>query len=373
MKKIVLLMFTLATLSTSLFAGFGTSGNEKVKKLKGTDGKKYEFLIGTASEEGSYYSAGQKLAKLLGKTKKGKQAARAETTDGCGQNLELLDEGIVNIIFCQGDMAALRKAQDKNYFSNKLTMRIDRPEHVQLIMRKGMNEDDLQESGAKVLTGLINSGGNGSWDNIVKLEQSYGKATVINGDIDDSALQDLEDGTIDAIVRTSYLNPKTDQLAKDIANNKKLYFADFDDKDLNDSIDLGNGSRPIYEFENREVAKGFFNDVEADVLRTNVYIIINKDLMTKKQRNKVIRIIKNKKLFWDTGSNSSSQRASKEDVNMQTSNSGSVENNNYTSEVASFVAGAVVGNMLSSDKKKSYKTKAQKNKIKKKVKKSKRK
>lgn len=295
MKKITLLMLT-AFMSALFAGGFGTSSNEEVKKLKAPDGKEYEVIIGTALEEGSYYQGGKTLAYLIGKDKKRKDIAYVATTDGCGQNLNLLKDGVINVAFCQGDMVAARKASDKNYLLERTAIKLDRKENVQLVMRKGMDEDDLQKKGAKVLVGLPNSGGAGSWDNIIQLEPDYGLADVEYGDIDDTALMNLEDGTIDAIIRTSHLNPKTDDFAKQVSKNKKIYFADFDDKDLNDSIDLGNGERPIYAFDKTEISKGFFNDIEAYTLTTNVYLIINKNQMSKKTRNKIIRAAK-KKLF----------------------------------------------------------------------------
>jgi hypothetical protein len=163
-------------------------------------------------------------------------------------------------------------------------------------MRKGMDEDDVQSDKAKVLVGLANSGGAGSWDNITRLEPGYKKAKVLYGDIDESALQDLEDGSIDAIVRTSWIDPFHDSLAQDVAKNKKIYFADFDDADLNDKIDLGRGPKPIYNFAD-VVVDGHGWDTEAEVLETNVYILIDKANMSKKDKNNLIRVIKNRKVF----------------------------------------------------------------------------
>lgn len=290
--KILTKLALVAALATSgLAAGFGSNSNQTVKKLTGTDGKQYEYLIGTASNTGSYYKAGKRLEYMLPK-----KSARAETTDGSKQNLDLLEDGIINVAFAQGDIIAYRKATEPNFFKGKLVIKLDREESVQLIMRKGMDEDDLQDKGSKVLVGLANSGGAGSWSNIVKLEPEYGNASVSFGDVDDSALQDLEDKTIDGIIRTSYLNPDSDTLAMDVAKNKNLYFADLDDKDLNDSIDLGNGSQPIYKFE-KVVVDSHGWDTKAKVLTTNVYIIIDKEALTKKQLNKIIRVVKNNKLF----------------------------------------------------------------------------
>ena len=288
MKKLVFLSVFAAS---ALYAGFGTADKQPTQYLQGSDGEKYQYVICTASDTGSYYQAGKKLVRLLGQDyNTSKMIARAETTDGSRQNYELMAEGVCNVIFMQGDHGAFVSGKDKSFFDGKAVFETDRTENVQLIMRKGMDEDDLQKKGAKVLVGLANSGGAASWTNMVSLEDGYGKATVVNGDIDVSALSDLKSGKVDAIIRTSHLSPSTDDLAKMIAKDKKIYFADLNDKDLNDKVDLGNGEQAIYKFVDTEVTTGFFA-TEAETLETKVLIVVDKEKMSKKQKNKILRVL----------------------------------------------------------------------------------
>ncbi len=271
--------------------GFGSSSKEQTQYLAGPDGKNYKYVMCTASDTGSYYKAGRKLRNLLGNDRKtNRYNMYPATTDGSRQNYDLMSDGICNIAFIQADYLAFLRGKDKSFFDGKAVIILDRTENVQLIMRKGANEDDLQSKGAKILVGLANSGGAASWDNIVTLESNYKVATVVNGDIDISALSDLADGRIDAIVRTSHLNPTQDQLAKDVAQNKAIEFVDFDDSDLNDKVNFGDGDKVIYKFVDTVVAKGFFN-TEAETLQTNVAIVIDKSSMSKKQKNKILRVI----------------------------------------------------------------------------------
>lgn len=165
MKK---LLITLALTASTIFAaGFGQASVEQDVQLNNPfTGKQSRFIVGTATETSSYFKAGSKLSSNL----KGSYAA---TTDGSGQNLELLADGSINIAFVQGDVYN-HWINSNPQFADKFTVIVtDRTEHVQLIMREGMSEDDLQKKGAKVFVGLQKSGGAGSWRNMQLLEPNY--------------------------------------------------------------------------------------------------------------------------------------------------------------------------------------------------------
>jgi len=289
MKKTII---ALAALSLTVFAGgFGTNSSQPDQYLTGSDQQKYQYVICTASETGSYYQAGKRLVSLLGQERgTSHNTAVAETTDGTKQNLQLVADGICNVAFVQEDYLAFLRGQDKAFFDNKAIITLERTENVQLIMRKGMSEDDIQEKGAKVLVGLANSGGAASWQLIQSLEPDYKLATTVYGDIDISALSDLAAGRVDAIIKTAHLNPSSDQLAKDVQATDGIEYVDFDDSDLNDSIDFGDGAKPIYRFVDTTVAKGFF-DTEAETFETHVAIIVDKSKMSKKQKNRILRVL----------------------------------------------------------------------------------
>jgi len=191
----------------------------------------------------------------------------------------------------QEDYLAFLEGKDKSFFDDKSVVTLERTENVQLIMRKGASEDDLQSKDAKVLVGLINSGGAVSWELIRTLEKGYAKAKIVNGDIDISALSDLDRGKVDAIIRTSHLDPTHDLLAQNIDKMKGIEFVDFDDAELNDEVNFGSGEKPIYKVVNSLIDKGIIYNTTVKTLETHVAIVIDKEKMNKEQKNKILKVI----------------------------------------------------------------------------------
>ena len=96
MKKLLLSMALTAGLAFS--AGFGTASTDADVLLNNPfTGKQSRFIIGTATETSSYFKAGSKLSGNI-------KDSYVATTDGSGQNLELLSEGNINVAFVQGDV-----------------------------------------------------------------------------------------------------------------------------------------------------------------------------------------------------------------------------------------------------------------------------
>ena len=182
MRKLVLSCLIAA--STMFGAGFGTASVDKDIILQNPfTGKEQRYIIATGTEVSAYYKAGSKLAANL----KGSYNA---TTDGSGQNLELLADGSVNVAFVQGDVYN-HWINSHPAYADKFTVIVtDRTEHVQLIMRDGMTEDDLQKKGSKVFVGMPKSGGAGSWRNMQLLEPNY-IAEPAYGELDQLAINDL--------------------------------------------------------------------------------------------------------------------------------------------------------------------------------------
>jgi len=294
MKQTISSLLALTLLSTIHLTagGFGTNEKREPQLLKGSDGKEYQYVICTAQKDGSYYQAGKRLKNLLGKDfKTDAPLASAETTDGSRQNYELMNNGVCNVILIQEDYLAFLEGKDKSFFDNKSVVTLERTENVQLIMRKGASEDDLQSKEAKVLVGLINSGGAVSWELIRTLEKGYAKAKIVNGDIDISALSDLDRGKVDAIIRTSHLDPTHDLLAQNIDKMKGIEFVDFDDAQLNDEVNFGSGEKPIYKVVNSLIDKGIIYNTTVKTLETHVAIVIDKEKMNKEQKNKILKVI----------------------------------------------------------------------------------
>ena len=280
MKKIVLLL--IAVTSLVFGAGFGTSSQESDVTLKNPfNGKDQRFIIGTASESGTYHKAGTKMERLL----KGSYAA---STDGSKQNLELLAEGSINVAFVQGDVYNLWLSSNPSYTSKFTVLTTERKEHVQLIMREGSTEDDLQKKRSKVIVGLSKSGGAGSYANMQLLENNYVAEPVFE-DVDQLALNALLNKKVDGIIRTSNLQPG-DPIVNKVLATKGVYFADVDDMDLNDSITLNGETKPIYNFVKKDLEKGMFPK-SVKTLETSVYVVINNDLTSRKQRTEIADVL----------------------------------------------------------------------------------
>ena len=285
MKK---LLITLALTASTIFAaGFGKASVEQDVQLDNPfTGKQSRFIVGTATERSSYFKAGSKLSSNL----KGSYAA---TTDGSGQNLELLADGSINIAFVQGDVYN-HWINSNPQFADKFTVIVtDRTEHVQLIMREGMSEDDLQKKGAKVFVGLQKSGGAGSWRNMQLLEPNY-IAEPVYGELDQLAINDLVNKKYDAIIRTSNIDPSNEFTMK-VAATKGIKFTDVDDADLNDKIKLNGEEKPVYNFTTETWRKGFINST-VKVIETRCYIVINNDLTSRKQRAEIADVYRDFKV-----------------------------------------------------------------------------
>ena len=285
MKK---LLITLALTASTIFAaGFGKASVEQDVQLDNPfTGKQSRFIVGTATETSSYFKAGSKLSSNL----KGSYAA---TTDGSGQNLELLADGSINIAFVQGDVYN-HWINSNPQFADKFTVIVtDRTEHVQLIMREGMSEDDLQKKGAKVFVGLQKSGGAGSWRNMQLLEPNY-IAEPVFGELDQLAINDLVNKKYDAIIRTSNIDPSNEFTMK-VAATKGIKFTDVDDADLNDKIKLNGEEKPVYNFTTETWRKGFINST-VKVIETRCYIVINNDLTSRKQRAEIADVYRDFKV-----------------------------------------------------------------------------
>lgn len=285
MKK--LLLSCLLAASTMFGAGFGqASADTDVMLNNPFTGKQNRFMIATGTEVSSYYKAGNKLSGNL----KGSYNA---TTDGSGQNLELLAEGSVNVAFVQGDVYNHWINAHPQYADKFTVIVTDGTEHVQLIMRNGMTEDDLQKKGAKVFVGLQKSGGAGSWRNMQLLEPNY-IAEPVYGDLDQLAINDLVNRKYDAIIRTSHIDPSNEFTMK-VNATKGIYMADIDDSDLNDSIKLNGEDKPVYKFTTETYKKDFFGS-NAKLIETRCYIVINNELTSRKQRAEIADVYRDYKV-----------------------------------------------------------------------------
>ena len=286
MKKIMLA--ALIAVSTMLGAGFGkASVDNDVLMDNPFTGKQNRFMIATGTEVSAYYKAGNKLSGNL-------KGAYNATTDGSGQNLELLAEGSVNVAFVQGDVYNHWINSHPQYADKFTVIVTDRTEHVQLIMREGMTEDDLQKKGSKVFVGLQKSGGAGSWRNMQLLEPNY-IAEPVYGELDQLAINGLINKEYDAIIRTSHIDP-ANEFTQKVNATKGIYMADIDDMDLNDKVKLNGEDRQVYNFTTETYNKNTFLNKSAKLIETRCYIVINNELTSRKQRAEIADIYRDFKV-----------------------------------------------------------------------------
>lgn len=277
MKKLTIAI--LLAVSTMFGAGFGTASQDQDVKISNPfTGKENRFMIATGTETSAYYKAGEKLKQNL-------KGAYNATSDGSGHNLELLAEGQVNVAFVQGDVYNYWINSHPQYASKFTVIVTERTEHVQLIMRDGMTEEDLQKKGAKVFVGFQKSGGAGSWRNMQLLEPNY-IAEPVYGDLDQLAINGLVNKEYDAIIRTSHIDP-ANEFTQKVNATKGIYMADIDDMDLNDKIKLNGEDRQVYEFVTEVYNKNSFFNKSAKLIETKCYIVINNELTSRKQRAEI--------------------------------------------------------------------------------------
>lgn len=289
MRKILLASAITAVLSLNAFsAGFGSASNDPDVVLNNPfTGKQDRFIIVTGSDKSGYYKAGNKLVANL----KGSYNA---TSDGSGHNLELLAEGSANVALVQGDVYN-HWINANSQYANKFTVIVtDRTEHVQLIMRDGMTEDDLQKKGAKVFVGMTKSGGAGSWRNMQLLEPNY-IAEPVYGELDQLAINGLVNKEYDAIIRTSHIDP-SNEFTQKVNATKGITFADIDDSDLNDKVKLNGEDRQVYNFTSEVYSKGKVFDKSVKVIETRCYIVINNELTSRKQRAEIADVYRDFKV-----------------------------------------------------------------------------
>jgi len=285
LKKLSLLISAVV----GLFALSFSSAN-KISKPQyiEIDGHKYQYVIATASRTGTYYKAGSKLATQL-------PEAIAAETDGSIQNMDLLNKGIVNVAFVQGDAYNLWCNSHRAECSTKFSViETNHPEVIQIMCGKnsGVEDDgDLQEKGKSIDVGPLNSGASASWDNMVLLEPNFNKAKKVTDDaMDETVIYKVKSGKVDCLMRTATWDPSNSFVQK--AMKAGLKFIDVTDWDLNDKIKINGEEKPIYRFVKVKVKyPGDWLKTTVKTIETRTYIVINKQKMSRSQLNKLLDII----------------------------------------------------------------------------------
>lgn len=288
-KSKILAGLLLASAVTLNAVSFGTAANEQDKTIN-VDGKELNYLIGTASKTGKYFAAGNKLCT-------GINLCVAADTDGSKQNMELLAAGQINGAIVQADAFNTYLEINPQYKDILLAADLGAEEQVQIVMRKGGNEDELQSAKATVYIGPLKSGGAASWTAMAKLEPGYAKAAVVSDTFDATsaiALNKLESGEFTAVVRTSMANPD-DKFVKAVLANPKLQFVNVNDRNLNDTIKINGKDEPLYKFVDMQTANGVFGGKSVETISTKVLYVFNKNMYSTRQLNEMLDNINTKR------------------------------------------------------------------------------
>jgi len=287
LKKISLLLAITASLFALSFSSSGKIQQEKPKYIE-INGVKYQYVIGTASKTGTYYKAGAKLATQL-------PDAVAAETDGSLQNLDLLDKGVINVAFVQGDAYNLwcnsHQATCQNDFA---VIDTGHQEVIQIMCgpNSGVEDDgDLQSKDASIDVGPVNSGASASWDNMCLLEPNFKKAKKeFDPAMDETVIFKVKNGKVKCLMRTATWNPSNPFVQK--ALQAGLKFIDVEDWDLNDKININGQDKPIYDFVKVKVKyPGDFFSTTVKTIATHTYIVINKKKLNRAQYNKLLDIV----------------------------------------------------------------------------------
>jgi hypothetical protein len=189
----------------------------------GSSLSKNEFSIATGSKSGVYYPIGQALDKILKKTYADAGFKVLETA-GSVENIQLLQEGKVDLALVQNDIAHYA-SQGEAMFEGKKVSKIYGiatlfPEVVQIIVRKETGVTSLQElAGKKIAVGDKTSGTFYNARQILSLAKVW-------EDIDHEyigaavAMNEMQLGNIDGFIFTSGMpNPSIIELAKKVEIN----------------------------------------------------------------------------------------------------------------------------------------------------------
>jgi len=231
-----------------------------------------DYTITTGSKKGTYFKVGYAISKMVPKGK-------VITSKGSVQNLDNILSGKAQVGLVQMDALA--------FYGNKkpeVTQEVEvigplYKECVYMAVNKDgkvQDEDDLGKKGVVVAVGKLGSGSAVSWDYMRQLETSYQNATVeyAGGMRALGKLASSPDSGIDAVMWV--IRQSIDgKMLQAVMKNKNLKLISVDDMSLNNKY--APTGKPIYEFQNVDIKKGFFNDTEVTTICTDAAVVAHTD------------------------------------------------------------------------------------------------
>ena len=252
---------TSTVICTVLAAGFATASFAQ------------EALITTGGRGGSYFATGEKLAGVLAEYD---YQVKAVKSRGSVDNIERVANGEAALGFTQIDALAWWINRNPNQAGNLKLVGNLYPECVYIAVNADGeidNEGDLQSNKARVAVQKKGSGSAVSWAYMQELEPDFGRGgTFFQGGL--QLLNEIANNTDSEVNAFLWVSDPTNldqRYLQTVLENDKLKLVDIDDWDLNNKHpELG---RPIYRFEEPDVAKGFLFDTELKTICMDAVVI----------------------------------------------------------------------------------------------------
>lgn len=232
-----------------------------------------DVVISTGGRGGSYFATGERLAGVL---EEYDYTAGAVKSRGSIENIERVATGEATLGFTQLDALAWWLIRNPEQADNVKVLGNLYPECVYVAVNVDGaidDEDDLQSSKAKVAVQKRGSGSSVSWAYMQDLEPDFAKgSTYFQGGL--QLLNEMAsnpDSEVNAFVWVSDPLNLDQRYLKTVLDNDQLELVDIKDWDLNDKHpELG---RPIYRFEEPDVAKGLIFDKELNTICMDAVVV----------------------------------------------------------------------------------------------------
>lgn len=276
MRLIVLLIISFAF--SSAVSSSALAGNDRI-------------VISTGKDRGSYFYIGKRLASELAVAHG--IVARVDTSRGSLDNLSLLanPDSPVNVAFTQAD-ALGDYLSDFPSFEDAFFVLGDVGRECALIIagKKGIaRAQDLKEGKGEIAVDGPTSGASATWNNMTRLEPSFGATSPVPVSIDEALIQ-LRDGSAYTKLRAAMIvqRPKRTSPALETLMGDSESFRLIPIR----AADLANARLPdgreIYTFE-RVIAGGKQrrNNIEVETLCTRGLMLGSKHKMSRERRGQL--------------------------------------------------------------------------------------
>lgn len=236
-----------------------------------------DVVISTGGRGGSYFATGEKLAEILAEYD---YPASSVKSNGSIENIERVASGEATLGFTQLDALAWWMNRNPESASNLKVLGNLYTECVYVAVNSDGpidDEGDLQSDSAKVAVQKRGSGSAVSWSYMQDLEPDFARGnTYFQGGLQLlNELANNPDGEVNAFLWVSDPLNLDQRYLKTVLENDKLKLVDITDWDLNDKHpELG---RPIYRFEEPDVAKGLVFDKELNTICMDAVVVANSD------------------------------------------------------------------------------------------------